>query len=305
MRRVLLATTALVALGSISAHAADVSISGAYNFGIRTDSENTTDESSMFSEADMDVKFSNTTDSGLTTTLHMGGHESGNFGAEDANATLSGDFGKITFDTAGDDGVLGGFDAKSDKAGEGTNTTTHATAGISASNGIMGTANTAVGYTLPSIMDGLSIAVNAADTSGSGGEYFGYGIGYDMGMIAVGYVKEATNTVENTYAGLSATFGEISIGIDTSNREAGGAATDDRESTVMGVSYSMGDITLGYETGSMDDGAGTELVSHTQIAATYTVATGISAVITTSEVDASASGHTDVNQMEMQLKLAF
>ena len=62
MRKVILATTALVALGSVSAHAADVTISGSYNFGVRTDGDNTTDESSMFSEADVDIKFSNTTD---------------------------------------------------------------------------------------------------------------------------------------------------------------------------------------------------------------------------------------------------
>ena len=32
MRKVLLASTALVALGSVSAHAADITISGSYNF---------------------------------------------------------------------------------------------------------------------------------------------------------------------------------------------------------------------------------------------------------------------------------
>ena len=167
----------------------------------------------------------------------------------------------------------------------------------------MGTGNLAVGYTFPSLMDGLT-AVNASDTTAAG-EYFGYGLGYNMGMINLGYIKEATNTAENTYAGASAAFGDISIGIDTSNRDNGGAATADRESTVMGVSYAMGDITLGYETGSMDDGAGTELITHSQIAATYTVATGITAVVTTSEVDVTSAGHTQVDQFEVQLKLAF
>ena len=68
----------------------------------------------------------------------------------------------------------------------------------------------------------------------------------------------------------------------------------------------MGDITLGYEMGAMDDGTGTELVNHKQIAASYTVATGITAIFTNSEVDAAAAGGlTDVDQMEVQLKLAF
>ena len=63
----------------------------------------------------------------------------------------------------------------------------------------------------------------AADTNG-GSEYFGYGIGYTLGMIDIGYVKEATNTAENTYAGVGATFGDLSIGVDTSNRDNGAAA---------------------------------------------------------------------------------
>jgi len=308
MRKILLASTALVALGSISAHAADITISGSYATGVRTDGDNTTDESSMFSEADVNIKFANTTDSGLTTTLNYGLDESGNTPAEDLSATLSGDFGTLTFDSVGDDGALGGFDARADKAGEGTSSTRTTGTAIGASGGIMGTGNMAIGYTLPSVMDGLKIAVNGSDTSGAG-EYFGYGVSYDMGMFSVGYVKEASNTAENTYSGLSASFGDISIGYDKSDRDNGGAATADRESTTMGVSYALGDITLAYETGDMKDGSGAEVVTHSQIAATYTIDTGITAVITTSEVDAStaqeALGHSDVDQLELQLKLAF
>ena len=307
MRKVLLASTALVALGSISAHAADITISGSYATGVRTDGDNTTDESSMFSESDVNIKFSNTTDSGLTSTLNYGFDEGGN-AAEDLTATLSGDFGTLNFDSVGDDGTLGGFDGRADKAGEGTNATRTAGTALSASGGIMGTGNMAIGYTLPSVMDGLKIAVNGSDTTAAG-EYFGYGLSYDMGMFSVGYVKEATNLAENTYSGLSASFGDISFGYDKSDRDNGGAATGDRESTTMGVSYAMGDITLAYETGELKDGAGNEFVSHSQIAASYAVATGITAVITTSEVDASTTqegnGHSDVDQLELQLKLAF
>ena len=305
MRKVLLASTALVALGSISAHAADVTISGAYNFMYRMDSENTVDESTFANEGDLDIRFSNTTDSGLTTTLHMGADENSPLGQEDLNASLSGDFGTVYFDAVGDDVAIGGFDEKSNKAGEGTNATNDgALNSISASNGLMGTANLSVGFKLPSIVDGLTIAISAADTTANG-EYFGYGVGYDLGMINIGYVKEANNTLENTYAGVGATFGDLSFGVDTSNLDAG-AAANDRESTVYGVSYNLGDITLGYEMGAMDNGSGTELVNHKQIAASYTVAPGITAIFTNSEVDAAtAGGLTDVDQNELQLKLAF
>ena len=297
MRKILLASTALVALGSFSAHAADITISGGYNFIYTIDGENTADETTTAAEGDVNIKFSNTTDSGITTTLNYGMHETGLGGSgaayDDLNASLSSDFGTLMFDSAGDDTALGGFDAKSDKAGEGSQT--------GALQGIMGTGNLALGYKLPSVMDGLTIAINSSDTAD---EYFGYGIGYDMGMINVAYVKEASNTVEQTYAGLGATFGEISVGVDSVDQD-NGTATTNREALGYGASYSMGDITLAYEMGKLEDGAGTEISDHTQIAASYAVAPGITAVFTQSEVEVAAASGTDEDKMELQLKLSF
>jgi len=308
MRKLLLASTALVALGSFSAHAADITISGGYNFIYTMDGENTADETTTAAEGDVNIKFSNTTDSGITTTLNYGLHETGTAGAgaayDDLNATLSSDFGTVYLDSAGDDTALGGFDAKSDKAGEGSQT--------GAIQGIMGTGNLAIGYKLPSVMDGLTIAVNASDSDAAnagagaaGGEYFGYGVSYDMGMMAISYVKEANNIQEQTYAGLSASFGDISVGVDSVDRVLGGAATADSEALGYGASYAMGDITLAYEMGSLDDGAGTDISDHTQIAASYAVAPGITAVFTQSEVDVVDAAGTDEDKMELQLKLSF
>ena len=299
MRKVLLATTALVALGSVSAHAADISISGGYNFIYTVDGDNTTDETDTGAEGDVNIKFSNTTDSGITTTLNYGLHETGltagQAAYDDLNASMSGDFGTIMFDSAGDDTALGGFDAKSDKAGEGSQT--------GALQGIMGTGNLGLGFKLPSLMDGLTVAVNASDTD-TAGEYFGYGVGYDMGMINLSYVKEATNTLEATYAGLGATFGDISIGVDSVDRDNGSAAAN-REAMGYGASYSMGDITLAYEMGTLETGAGVEVSDHTQLAASYSVAPGITAILTQSEVDVAAASGTDEDKMELQLKLSF
>ena len=296
MRKVLLASTALVALGSVSAHAADISISGGYNFMYRIDGEQTADETTTASEGDVNIKFSNTTDSGITTSLNYGLHETGLTGGnayDDLNASMAADWGTLMFDTA-DDAALGGFDAKSDKAGEGAQGIT----GNTAIQGIMGTDNLAIGYKLPSIMDGLTIAINSSDTAT---EYFGYGISYDLGMVAVSYVSESNNTTERTYAGLSATFGDISVGIDSVDHQ-GATTAADREALGYGVSYSMGDITLAYEMGSVDNSAGVEQTNHTQIGASYAVAPGITAVFTQSEVDTTT---TDIDQMELQLKLSF
>ena len=308
MRKLLLASTALVALGSFSAHAADITISGGYNFIYTVDGDNAVDETTTAAEGDVNIKFSNTTDSGITTTLNYGLHETGTAGAgaayDDLNASISSDFGTVYLDSAGDDVALGGFDEKSNKAGEGSQT--------GAIQTIMGSGDLSIGYKLPSLMDGLTVVVNASDTAAAvgaagaaGGEYFGYGVGYTMGMLSASYVKEGTNTVEQTYAGLSASFGEISLGVDSVDRTNGGAATGDREAIGYGASYAMGDITLAYEMGSLDDGAGTDISDHTQIAASYAVAPGITAIFTQSEVDVVDAGGTDEDKMELQLKLAF
>ena len=113
MRKILLASTALFALSSVSAMATDITLSGSYAFKFQNDTKDEdTDAGAFSSEGDVNIKFSNTTDSGLTTTLNYGMHETGlkaNAGAahvagadgaaydDDLNASLTGDFGTIYF----------------------------------------------------------------------------------------------------------------------------------------------------------------------------------------------------------------
>ena len=94
MRKVLLASTALFALGSVSAMAADITISGGfrnciYDMGIQTQLM----KHAFASETDWNVKFSNTTDSGITTSLNYGFDETG--GVDERMNAISGDFGTI------------------------------------------------------------------------------------------------------------------------------------------------------------------------------------------------------------------
>ena len=322
MRKILLASTALFALSSVSAMAADITISGSYAFKYQNDTKyEETDAGAFSSEGDVNIKFSNTTDSGLTTTLNYGMHETGlksNAGAahvagadgaayDDLNASLTGDFGTIYFDPAGDDVAIGGFDEYADKAGEGSDS------GMATGyrGGIMGTGGTSLGYKLPTVMDGMTIALSLGEGTGADGEYFGYALKYDAGMFAVSYVKESTNTLDNTFVGGGMTMGDISIGVEQVTYEDGDAAANDRKTEAMGVSYAMGDITLAYEMGSMDDeNESEEIENHKQMAVSYAVAPGITAILTSSEVDSNDAGTVgdDANDKEMtelQLKLAF
>ena len=107
MRKVLLASTALVALGSASAMAADVTISGSAEWQYESYSTNTAftggeNGSKTDFDQDVNIKFSTVTDTGLTVSMDMGLNEGG--GQDDQSLTIAGDFGSIKFET-GDDGV--------------------------------------------------------------------------------------------------------------------------------------------------------------------------------------------------------
>jgi hypothetical protein len=321
MRKILLASTALVALTSVSAMAADVTISGGYNFIYQNDDKDSnTDAGSFASEGDVNIKFSNTTDSGITTTLNYGMHETGlkasgatdnlagsaatavnSDGAayDDLNASLSGDFGTLYFDPAGDDVALGGFDEKADKAGEGTDS------GMASGyrGGILGASGTTVGYKLPSLVDGLTIALSHGEGAG---EYFGYGIGYDADMFSIGYVAEATNTVKNKTVSVGVEVAGISFGADQVTYKDDDDATAERKTEAYGVSYSIDSLTLAYEMGKMDnENNNTEVENHKQVQVSYAVAPGITAIVSSSEVDSTANDANDKEVMELQLKLSF
>jgi hypothetical protein len=313
MRKILLASTALVALTSVSAMAADVTISGGYNFIYQNDDKDSnTDAGSFSSEGDVNIQFSNTTDSGITTTLNYGMHETGlnasdnatdtvpdGAAYDDLNASLTGDFGTLYFDPAGDDVALGGLDEKADKAGEGTDS------GMASGyrGGILGASGTTIGYKLPTIVDGLTIALSHGEAAN---EYFGYGIGYSADMFSIGYVAEATNTVKNKTVSVGVEVAGISFGADQVTYKDDDDATAERKTEAYGVSYSIDSLTLAYEMGKMDnENNNTEVENHKQIQVSYAVAPGITAIVSSSEVDSTADDNNDKEVLELQLKLAF
>ena len=301
MRKILLATTAIVALTSVSAMAADVTISGGANLIYSNDdkddpagaSGNTGSASELKSEADVNINFSATSDSGITTTMSVGFDQASL--TDDANASISGDFGTIKFvaDLGGqtDDSVVNGFDEAHNKAGEGT---------AGKSNGLATQAGESISYTLPSVVDGLTIAV--AHTNEDTTESFGYGIAYDMGVAKIQYATIANNTEDLKSMNISTSVGGISLGYEQNKKET---ATTEDESTLYGASYTMDAVTLAYEAGSTKDKSGATTDDYSQMAVSYSVATGVTLIITNSEVDDQTSANADVEEMEIQLKLAF
>jgi hypothetical protein len=296
MRKILLASTALVALTSVSAMAADVTISGSASLIYKTDDNNepangdSGSASSMSSETDVNIAFSNTTDSGITATLNAGFDESS--ATDDATATISGDFGTIKIIPMGaDSNYVVSFDETYDKAGEGTG---------GEAFGLGGATGESIGYQLPSVVDGLTLAVQHSNEDTS--ESFGYGASFNAGVATIGYAKMSNNTTDYTSINLSGSVSGISFGIEQNKVEAG---TSQDEATLWGVSYSMDAITLAYESGAAENESG-DVEDYSQIAVSYAVAPGITAVVTSSEVnDIDGSNAADVEELEVQLKLSF
>ena len=301
MRKILLASTALVAMTSVSAMASDITISGSMNFIYSSDAQDENTDglalgsaSDFESETDVNINFTNTTDSGITTTLGVGFDEAN--ATDDMTATISSDFGEIKIVSAGaDDNYVVTFDEKYNKAGEGTD----------GENFLLGGATgESIGYKLPTLVSGLTVALQHSNEDTT--ESFGYGASYNAGVATVGYAfmssSSATSvTTEYTSANVSGTIAGIGYGIEKNERAAG---TSIDEATSWGVSYALDGITLAYESSKSETEAG-DYDDYTQVAVSYSIAPGMTAIITSSDVTATDSAATAVEELEAQLKLSF
>ena len=291
MRKILLASTALVALTSVSAMAADISISGVTEFKYTNDTEQTTDESNFAVESDVAINFSMTADNGMSASMTYGFDDS-NGEADDMNATLSGDFGSIKIvNAAADDGYVEAMSDVVNFANDGSDLAF----GVATGSVV---AAESVSYMLPSIVDGLSIAIQHGNESNS--EFFGYGASFDAGVATIRLAAINNNEKENTAASIKGTVAGLTFGVEQINSDTVEGTASKTEFTGYGFSYGIADgITLGYEAGDKDvDGTET---SYTQVEVDYTVAPGITLSLTSSEVDAA----TDISSMDLNLALSF
>jgi hypothetical protein len=305
MRKVLLASTALFALGSVSAMAADISISGSSEVVLDMGDSATADDSGLAIEHDIAITFSNTTDSGITTTMVYGMDDKIDTtgGADDLQTTISGDFGSFRFTAAGDDHALSAIDIDGGAtAEEAFSRSTEAEGqGASSLHEIASIGDQNVTYVLPSIVDGLYVAGSLANGTGANGEAASYGIKYDAGMFAVTYGQLKGQVVTTTHVGVSASMGDFGISLAKNSDDT---ANEDRAATLMGLTYSMGDITLGYESEQMENGTATDDEKHTAFGATYAIAPGLTASLTMAESD-KLDGATDVATTSIGIGVSF
>ena len=272
MRKVLLATTALVAMSVTAAQAADISISGYSNFEVTDDGTTT----SFFQDGEVKVTGTSTTDSGLTmsavyamsTSTGSGLGDGGASGAgegivDDSYINLSGDFGNLRLGNTDDaldlnDGLV---PANWDENGNGGPVI----------GGKQGEGNETISFTAPTIS---GIKVYGSTTAE--GAYTGMGVNYSNGPVSVMYQMGEDGTASETLAALNFTMSGVTVGFSTFDSEDG--ATKE-EASSMGVKYSMGDLDL-YYVSQKDTKAGK---TETSLGGYYSIAPGLQAALETAD----------------------
>lgn len=287
MRKILLTTTAMVALGSVSAIAADVSVSGNVRFRYNTWNDSIVDtvadganNSTMTDVLQLWVKSSATTDNGLTlgtnTRILTGGTVDRNY------ISIKGDFGSMTMGK--DWGVassssLGENWAATVAGGEitaptGTSSDAYDSIMKTTASSTSGKVNK-INYSTPSI-NGIQAKVSFADAGTAGGDSTGVVLQYKAAMadgnLTLGYIGEsqtaadgASGTADQEVSEVGASFsngmGRIwGLKMTDKTTENGGAVATDNNGTNFGVMYQMNDATkLIYYRIATEQDAGTNI----------------------------------------------
>ena len=330
MRKVLLATTALVAMGGVSAASADVTISGGYELKYiswsDTTSSTTTNNNSVADTTSVYINFAETLDNGMSMTMYTGQDGSATGAFNDLGATISGDFGTIGIggSESGD-----AFATATDVTADEYNSATADDTGIVNLEDITdGTGDnilpgdeyvqgSTVSYLSPDI-SGFQFAVGMADT-GHYGDTTSMGVKYVMtlgaGSMTVKYAQSetaattsgGTDDVDATSLGLVIVSGDATVTL-AQNTVAQGTATD-YSSNSVGVTYKLSDnLTIQAYSGTTEDDKDTTYdFQDTGLGFTYTIAAGLTASVTHNSWDNAETGDTkeDGDSTALAFNLSF
>ena len=321
MRKVLFATTALVALGGVSAATADISVSAGNEMQYKSWSSSTAttaNNNSVTNKTSYKISASTVTDNGLTMSSYT---------AQDGST--SGGFDDFGFSIAGDFGTLGFQGSESgDAFATATDVTPDEDMNYTAANiTSMGTfkpadenvAGADVSYLSPDI-NGFQFAIgmDQGTTSGSSDATI-YGAKYSMtsgdASITVKYAASsgqkasaAATDVEATSLGLVVGYGDMTITLADNTKKKG--TTYDYSAQSVGVTYAASDVlTLSAYTGSTEDGKdATHDVSDTGVGLAYTITPGLSLSVTYNDwdiKDTTTSYNEDGSITTVALDLSF
>ena len=296
MRKVLLATTALVAMGGVSAASADISISGSASYNYINNSGSGTgpaaaEDRDMSTQADANISMSSALDNGMSVSGLVSLDEGG---VDDSGWSISGDFGKIAFGGTANDGF--GATATGLTADEGNTFTTAANGGIygSVHNDYIPHSN--VSITLPAV-SGFTLGLGMTDGATSSGDGSQWGVTYAMDAgsmgITVAYASASDgNNQDASSAGVTVTAGDTKIVVAT-NKATTSSVTLTANS--IGASYKVSDaLTVQAYSGTTEVSNNSAYeVSDTGMGLTYTITPGLSLSVTNNDFSGKTTAAAD------------
>ena len=327
MRKILLASTALVAVAGVSAASADghISLSGGSDVSYTTVSDDQADNAtagdngnSMASDTDLKAAWSTTTDSGLAIAVNY------DIDADSGDASITGDWGTFTYDDGNEAMGTGGGNA--DSVGSmrivGGNTIEY-NGEEDISGGMIAYSNSIGGISFAAGMGNGGTGSEANETS--------YGVSYSSSVngadVSVSYAAantgaantaDASTDLDATSMTVGVTVGAVSIDMAQNSRKtqrnddnttAGAAGFDDLKSTNFGVTYAVTDsLTLQAASVAADgthDGNTDYKYDESAYGFAYTLATGLTLSAGYSDFTQSGGGGTDVSGTGTTVKLAI
>jgi hypothetical protein len=311
MRKLLLTSSALVAVASISSYAvADVSVSGEFEWAYVQQAADQTaqDGDSFVMDNEIVISFSNKTDSGLT----VGGKfemdvDAANATTDESVLTISGGFG--TFRLGQEDSMHETFGITEvdliDEEGDGryVGTNSHTIAQHAGEQG--STDGNKIGYVTPK-MGGFQAGISVEDSGDNATtDMTAMGASYTFpiagGSIVVKYnqsTKDGATDTDTSNMGAQLNLGAMSLIISSMTNETG--TTENQEGTGFGIKYDMGGgLTIAASATEVEDDADTSAGENEKYTANigevvYTVAPGLKAKVTYTDYEYKDGGQTTV-----------
>jgi len=291
MRKVLLATTAIVALGGVTAASADISISGGHELKYQSWNNSTStsaNNSKITSGATYTISGSTVLDNGMTISGKIYSDNSADgAGFESQGFSISDDWGTIgVADMESGDAFATAIDITDDEAYDGGGASTINTY----APGDEYVANSSVSYLSPNI-SGFQFAIGMKDT-GAYSDATSYGAQYAMsaGDAAV-TVKYAASSTGDTTSGaadeIDATSAALVIGMSgatltVAQNTADVGTTAEYESSGMALAYVVSDaLTVEAYSGETENNLNSSYkFKDTGYGITYTVTPGMAVSVT-------------------------